>query len=281
MELILEEFRLPKNYLRMLSEETTRCSRETLFDANGNVCGACTSYKTQSLSWMIFWINSLTLEAYAVKFFSWWLGTGSLAISYDTSSNTVCALILGLSRPSIREDFMNRLKSKRNLVFHPMLLPLIFCEMIAERHNEQVDASTKRVFTLETSIGVNDYTKRRGQRRLQNQGKAQTEEQKFTEITKSLSGEHSMLANYEKWVGSHVSLLKNIMEEIERYPGEPGRDQPRKSQHMIILRELAAFLSGWNVDLQSRITCQQKIVSGLIQTVRKKLIFSYSAKFMN
>jgi hypothetical protein len=84
-------------------------------------------------------------------------------------------------------------------------------------------------------------------------------------ITRRLTGELSRLANYEKWVNSHTVILDELLSCSQE--GMSGYES--LEPHVIIrVREMCGFLRGWNVDMAARIVCQQKIVSGLIQTVR-------------
>jgi hypothetical protein len=88
-----------------------------------------------------------------------------------------------------------------------------------------------------------------------------------------LNSELSRLANYEKWVDSHIVLLKEalngdgatgISTDSRRHSGPT--QETRKVETMI--KQYGNSLLGWNIDLLARIACQQKIVQGQTQTVR-------------
>jgi hypothetical protein len=206
------------------------------------------------------------------KCFSWWLGSWSLGISYDHKSGVVSALLLGLENAVLRSSFLTVLKSKADLASHPDLLPLVLCHTLVERHGRETDLSTNRILQLESLIGVNDY----------NNGsfgaaKPQLDDAGFTYISQSLNGELSRLANYEKWVTSHITLIKEVLDGDGRtgiltnsqwHSGPTPYTYTRKIEAM--LKQYGNSLLGWNIDLLARITCQQKIVQGQIQTVRSE-----------
>ncbi len=195
-----------------------------------------------------------------MKYFSWWLGTGSLTISYDPESKTIWGLMLGMWNETFRDNFTKMLRSKAHLASQPMLLPLIICEILAKKHNKVVDTSTKRITKLETAIGVNDYTE--GKHSIGNA------EVNYFGINQTLNGELSRLANYEKWVSSHILLIRGILQDptlslnIAKEENDPETQMLR-----ITVKEWGEHLLGWNTDLVARIACQQKIVQGQLQTV--------------
>ncbi|KAF8856396.1 hypothetical protein BDZ45DRAFT_594255 [Acephala macrosclerotiorum] len=201
---------------------------------------------------------------FIAKYFSWWLGSWSLGISYDYNSGVTSALLVGLENRVLRSSFIRLLKSKAELAGHPSLLPLLLCDTLAERHAREVHLSTNRILELETSIGVNDYT--------DGTPVAELDEADFTRISQSLNGELSRLANYEKWVNSHIVLLKEVLNgdgatgiSTDSRWHSRSAQQTRKLEVMI--KQYGNSLLGWNVDLLARIACQQKIVQGQIQTV--------------
>ncbi len=244
----------------MMREETTRCCRTTLFDDRGEITGYCKPLSAASLR-----ISLMKRQAYCVKFFSWWLGTGSLAIYCNRTTRKINALMLGLESLGLRDKFLELLDSKKRLAAHPFLVVLIFCEVLAENQEQNLRTATTRILTLETTIGVNDYAElARG-----NTG-GSLKSLDFDYLNRSLNGELSRLANYEKWVKSIIALLDTIVKgtDLDKIPwaDEPATS-PFSRQLTTNMREYAEYLQGWNVDLLARTVCQQKIVNGQIQTV--------------
>jgi hypothetical protein len=218
-------------------------------------------------SFVLFKIKTDLRLVLVAKCFSWWLGSWSLGISYDHKSGVVSALLLGLENSVLRSSFLTVLKSKADLASHPDLLPLVLCHTLVERHGREIDLSTNRILELESLIGVNDYNNG-----FFGAAKPQLDDAGFTYISQSLNGELSRLANYEKWVTSHITLLREVLNGDGRTgistnsQWHSGPTQyTRKIE--IMLKEYGNSLLGWNIDLLARITCQQKIVQGQIQTV--------------
>lgn len=201
------------------------------------------------------------LTAFAAKYFSWWLGTWTLGLSYDQKSNITTALLLGRKSSSARKNFLAIIESSKDNAGGPMFLPLLLCELLTESYAYEVDLSTKRILALEGSIGVNDYTE--APRERKNETNAY-----FTRVSQTLNGEVSRLANYEKWVGSCSSLLKGILEGSHLRSIEDNRSPKSAPERvMIALREHDESILWRNIDLVARIQCQQKITQGQIQTV--------------
>jgi hypothetical protein len=174
----------------------------------------------------------------------------------------VSGLLLGAQgeESAMLGGLIRTLKSKIASACHPLFLPLLLCEIVAVAHSKEVDIATKNVFDLESSIGMNDYPEHAKRNAF--------ETFDFSRISRSLNGETSRLANYEKWISSHIELVK----AISKYEGtlfvETGETQRLANQLQVELREYGEYLLGWNVDLLARTVCQQKIVQAQIQTVR-------------
>lgn len=141
-----------------------------------------------------------------------------------------------------------------------MFLPLLLCELLAERYVHEVDLSTKRILAIEGSIGVNDYTEAAPE--LKKETNAD-----FTRVSQSLNGETSRLANYEKWVIACTNLLKEILKG-QYFKVSESKSAPKSvpERVMINLKEHGESILGRNIDLAARIQCQQKIAQGQIQT---------------
>lgn len=208
--------------------------------------------------------------ALCIRYFSWWLGTGSLAVSYDLTSRKTRVLILSFDSSELWEQIVQCVISKKTLAPHPMLLPVIFCEILVQAHCVELHISTKRIFLLERHIGVNDYSSGK----LLKESKPHEDPNgspglDFANINRSLNGELSRLATYEKSTISHVALLNTILTYDElSLKSDKLEKQHFTAQVIIQIREYVEYLHGWNVDLLARISCQQKIVDGGIQTVR-------------
>jgi len=214
-------------------------------------------------------INSETnkIPVFVAKYFSWWLGSWSLAISYDYKSGVASSLLIGPENSVLRSSFLKILKSKAELAAHPDLVPLVLCDTLAERHRREIEISTNRILELESLIGVNDY-----------QGsfetvKPQLDEAGFRFINQSLNGELSRLANYEKWVNSHITLLREVLTGdgatgISKCSQWHSRPTQYTKKIETMLKQYGNSLLAWNIDLLASVSCQQKIVQGQIQTVR-------------
>jgi hypothetical protein len=134
-----------------------------------------------------------------------------------------------------------------------MFLPLLVCEHLTERYAREVDLSTKRILALEGSIGVNDYTE--APRELKKKTNAD-----FTRVSRSLNGEVSRLANYEKWVLSCANLIKEILGGRHfEITGDISAPKSAAERVLIALKEHGEGILGRNVDLVARIQCQQKM----------------------
>jgi len=161
--------------------------------------------------------------------------------SYDMISKTTLGLSFGLKSLGLRRQFIDRLKLRKKISSHPILLPLVLCELLAERYCEAVDTSTKCIFEMETSLGVHDY------------------------VNQSLHGELSRLANYEKWVKSHIVLLENVLkgpEFIIREEEECEMDSDillAKDVEINKYKKYGKSILNWNIDFQSRIMAQIKL----------------------
>lgn len=143
-----------------------------------------------------------------------------------------------------------------------MFLVLIFCEVLAEVQGRQLRVATTRILTLEAKIGVNDYAEIARREKNPDQ-----EPLDFEYVNRSLNGELSRLANYEKWVKSIVSLLEGLLKGKDLAVGEEIVDSDPSSARLAVnIREYGEYLLGWNVDHLARTVCQQKIVNGQIQT---------------
>ncbi|KAG4431984.1 hypothetical protein IFR05_012535 [Cadophora sp. M221] len=235
---VISFFNILPAFFEMIKEETTRCFRTTLFDKDGSDTGFVLS----------------------IKYFSWWLGTGSISLSHKRDSGEVRVLLLGLESDQFKIDIYDRLKSKQALTSHPFLVPLVVCDSLAKSLSSQLHTSSKRIFQLEQTIGVNDYG--------DNDLNAKTEPQQqpdldFADINRSLNGELSRLANYEKFAKSQITLLETILADKVL-----SLDQKDFSFLIITqMREYGESLLGWNKELLARTECQQKIVDGQIQTL--------------
>jgi len=227
----------------------------------------------QGQNWQVYEnCKTLTLKALNVKYFSWWLGTASLALSRDRQSKTISGLFLGTRNQAAYGDMINRLRERQALITHPLLFPLIICEKMAKEHSHAINAATRQVFGLEQSVGVHDYGTDLGERLAIVTVVSSLD---VDTVTRKLNGELSRLANYEKWVNSHTVMLDSFFDSIQE---EIRELKPLENQVLVRVRDMCAFLRGWNVDMAARIACQQKIVSGLIQTVRT-LYFLVSKPF--
>lgn len=253
----------------MSKEEATRYSRSTLCDVTGKERRTCKIHTSIRIS-------QLTSVAFIFKFFSWYLGTGILAFSYNMRSKTTRGLLFGLKSLDLRRQFIDRLKLRKKFSSHPMLLPLVLCELLAERHCEAVDTSTKRIFEMETILGVHDYVGHKPH------GAGEPANLDFTTINQSLHGELTRLANYEKWVKSHIVILENVLKgpeftirEEEEEECEMDGDIRLAKDVEINTKEYGESILNWNIDLQSRIMAQQKIVDGQIQIVCILLELTY------
>ncbi|KAH7357139.1 hypothetical protein BKA65DRAFT_221606 [Rhexocercosporidium sp. MPI-PUGE-AT-0058] len=235
---VMSFFSLPTKFLEMMKEETTRCFRTTLFNREGGV----------------------TSFVFSIKYFSWWLGTGSLSLSHNPYSGEVRVLLLGPESDEFQADIFERVQAKEALTGHPFLVPLVICDHLATKLGAELHISSKRIFQLEQTIGVNDYGDSDLGAKPEHQEQADLD---FADINRSLNGELSRLANYEKFAKSQISLLVTILADIVL-----SLDQDHFSFLIITqMREYGEGLLGWNKELLARIECQQKIVDGQIQTL--------------
>jgi hypothetical protein len=196
-----------------------------------------------------------------VKYFSWWLGTRILGLSFDQNSNVTTALLLGSEASSASKDVLALIEASKDHACHPMFLPLILCDLLTDRYALEVDSSTKRILALETSIGVNDYIA------LDSSKDPKGNNTDFTKVSQVLNGEVSRLANYEKWVVSCVNLLRELLGESHFIISNSAASKSPFQRVEIALKERGEGILGRNIDLVARIHCQQKIAQGQIQTV--------------
>jgi len=179
--------------------------------------------------------------------------------SYDMISKTTLGLSFGLKSLGLRRQFIDRLKLRKKISSHPILLPLVLCELLAERYCEAVDTSTKCIFEMETSLGVHDYVSHK------THSAGELANLDFTTINQSLHGELSRLANYEKWVKSHIVLLENVLkgpEFIIREEEECEMDSDillAKDVEINKYKKYGKSILNWNIDFQSRIMAQIKL----------------------
>ena len=205
--------------------------------------------------------TALMPVVYAAKYFSWWLGSRGLALSYDLESQVTSSLLLGMNREA-QGQFEVRLEAKADIFSQYMVIPLVPCEMLAVRHQKVIHVSTKRLLALEMDIGVNDYTY------THSESRPELTDVDFSRIIKGLNGELSRLANYGNWVSSNIILLKDISGEksLQMSPSSNISDSMAEKSS-VALREQAEYVLGWNTNMLARILCQQKICQGQIQTI--------------
>jgi hypothetical protein len=183
-----------------------------------------------------------------------------MALSYDHVTQITTYLLLGIES---KFQYLDILSARAIQSRHPLFIPVVICEIQMMELAKQVHLSTQRAFHQERNIGVNDYAI------FRHHEKFATTPAEYEGISRSLNGELSRLANYEKWVSSHVLILDQIFKwpEFQDWRIIGTNDEELKMAR-IRLEEQCVYLRGWNVDLVAHIQCQQKIVHGQIQTVR-------------
>jgi hypothetical protein len=143
-------------------------------------------------------------------------------------SKTTLGLSFGLKSLGLRRQFIDRLKLRKKISSHPMLLPLVLCELLAERYCEAVDTSTKCIFEMETSLGVHDYVSHK------THSAGEPANLDFTAINQSLHGELSRLANYVLDQVSYTGYVFSAVQALLRQPrNQPSRlhFQPYRLHH--------------------------------------------------
>lgn len=212
-------------------------------------------------------------KAICIKYFSWWLATVGLGLSYNSETRTTHGLLLSNDcfqdgEATVLGELIRLIKLSAHRCQGPYFLPLLICDLFAQAHETEIHKATKKVFGLERSIGMHDYPAGRHPSGVE-------DDEDFSMTSRKLNGQLSRLANYEKWVTSHINLLKVVLgyEEFSDTMLSANKLNRREEP-----KEYATHLLHWNTDLLSQAACQIKIVQAQIQTVGKSSV-TLSGKF--
>ena len=191
----------------------------------------------------------------------------TLALSWDYQALKTKGLIHGLQKGE-RDSLMSALDEFKGPLVHPLLLPVLLCELLTEADSTQIKRHALNLYQVEMQTA---YMRVEKPVRPSTKDQDQTAEDDVEELTRRLNAIVSRLAFHEMRINANIVLVSAIIEELSALLPLLEREYSQAaSQWQELGKPLRLRLQGMQIEhkaLLLEVSCNQKIAAGQLQIV--------------
>ncbi|RDW84062.1 uncharacterized protein DSM5745_04388 [Aspergillus mulundensis] len=266
---IMERLNLPRSFFQLLLSGTSKLVKED------SLTGSKTSGNTEYLSLH----HPLIYSGFAFRTPLSRTEDWTLALHCDTSSHIINGLVHGLQGDE-RSALLSYVSDAAKDACHPMLLPIILCEMLATADANGIRANGFELAKVEFRTNFSGFY----QINTAMDGSGNTPEKEFAEMTRMLNYIISRLAFHEmrmhanmaltRQIREHMSAIKAELDTLLKVPESNKDSTPNSGPWMQVvngasrrLTQRVKHLEAEHEALLLEIACHQKIAQSQLQIV--------------
>lgn len=192
----------------------------------------------------------------------------SLALSYDYSNATTYAMLHGFQAHELI-GLLSAMNEFKTSSAHPLLLPVLLCEMLTESDSNEIKRHGSNLFQVEHQTNLI----RIGQpNTMHSNDQTVFAEDDLEDITRRLNAIMSRLAFHEMRINANVTLVATIINNfkvLERRCVDLSPDEEDSEPYLMHMK-MRRRLQNLQVEqaaLLNEIACNQKVAAGQLQIV--------------